>query len=311
MKMRLLQSFKVISPLWVMAVIGAFPFWSQCQPRQFRLPTEVQEASGLYIEDEEHFWWINDSGDGPFLYRTDTSRVLRERIEIPHAFNKDWEDITHDDQGRIYIGDFGNNYHARQNLRIYIWDPQTHHTDSILFNYQDQCDFPPAYRRRNFNMEAFFWHNDSLHLFSKPDQRYKPLATKHYVLPAQPGKYAAVLRDTLDTPHRVVTGAAISPDGQTVALVAYKFTLQWGFIPTSRTTVYLLQDFPAGHFLKGKVSKLPLRSTGKGPTQYEAIDFFDDETLYLGSERTLMYWQQVRRMYIKKYKVKPTRSPEK
>ncbi|MEL6135652.1 MAG: hypothetical protein AAFR59_20015, partial [Bacteroidota bacterium] len=235
------------------------------------------------------------------LYRTDTSRTLRERIEIPHAFNKDWEDLTYDDQGRIYIGDFGNNYHARKNLRIYRWDPHTDQTDSILFNYEDQCHFPPAYRRRNFNMEAFFWHNDSLHLFSKPDQRYKPLATKHYVLPAQPGTYTAILRDTLDTPHRVVTGAAISPDGKTVALVAYKFTLDMGFIPTSRTTVYLLQDFPKGHFLKGHMTKIPLRSTGKGPTQFEAIDFYNDETLYLGSERTLLYWQQARRMTIDRY----------
>ena len=120
MKAILLHTFKTVSPLWLMAILGAYPFWSQAQPRKFRLPIEVQEASGLYLQDSTHFWWINDSGDGPFIYQTDANEDLVQKVKIPNAFNKDWEDITHDAQGRIYIGDFGINYHARSYLPMRI-----------------------------------------------------------------------------------------------------------------------------------------------------------------------------------------------
>src|SRR5262249_23866807 len=54
------------------------------------------------------FWVHNDSGNPPLLFagRSDGQIVRRFRLAVP---NLDWEDITIDDQGHLYLGDIGNN----------------------------------------------------------------------------------------------------------------------------------------------------------------------------------------------------------
>jgi hypothetical protein len=70
----------------------------------------IPEASGIVKSRRyaEIFWVHNDSGNPPLLFaiRRDGRIVKEFRLEVP---NIDWEDITIDDQGHLYIGDIGNN----------------------------------------------------------------------------------------------------------------------------------------------------------------------------------------------------------
>lgn len=138
----------------------AIPLFSFSQnpkiPKRFKLPLELEEVSGLYFQAPDKFWWHNDSGGQPKLYQTDKKGKLTRTIFIEKIQNKDWEDLTHDDEGNIYIGDFGNNKNARQDLKIYIYHPEKKTLDSIVFTYPDQQLFPPPKPQRNFDMEGFF-----------------------------------------------------------------------------------------------------------------------------------------------------------
>ncbi len=274
-------------------VLPLLLFGQDAWKSRFRLPAQLEEVSGLARSGSDSLWWHNDSGHHPRLYLTDGRGNLQTLVEIRKAQNRDWEDLTHDQRGRFYIGDFGNNANRRRNLAIYIFDPHTGQLDSITYRYPDQEAFPPAEARANFNMEAFFWHRDSLHLFSKSRLGNDHYHTKHYVLPAKPGDYTAHLRDSLYLDKRVVTGAAISPDGQSVALLSYWFKPVLGFIPRSKTTVYLLSNYKGTHFLKGKLQayKVP---KGLPPTQYEAVDFLGPKTLLVASENTFLFKQKAR-----------------
>ncbi len=75
-----------------------------------RLDAAIPEASGI-VRSRRHpgiFWVHNDSGNPPLLFavRADGRLVSRYRLAVP---NLDWEDIAIDDQGRLYVGEIGNN----------------------------------------------------------------------------------------------------------------------------------------------------------------------------------------------------------
>jgi hypothetical protein len=68
---------------------------------------------------------------------------------VENTENHDWEDITQDAAGNIYIGDFGNNENDRQNLSILKVDlkdasqKSTKVIQTTTFHYEGQTEFPP------------------------------------------------------------------------------------------------------------------------------------------------------------------------
>lgn len=265
------------------------------QPRKFMLPEALSEVSGLVIAGPDSLWWHNDSGNGSALIRTNARGQIQALLELENIPNRDWEDLTADDQGRIYIGDFGNNANQRQDLRIYRIDLQTKALDSILFTYPDQNAFPPPAQSANFDMEGFFYFNDSLHLFSKNRLHAGNYFTKHYALPASPGVYTAELRDSILLRKRVVTAAAIAPDKQEIALLAYYFKMVLGFIPKTRTSIFFFRDFPGTQFLRGTMTKRRIPHCHL-PSQFEALDYLPDSNLIIASERTPLFRAQGKRI---------------
>lgn len=275
--------------------IPVFSLQAQQAPKKIKLPHILEEASGLYIESPGKLWWHNDSGGEPRLMATDNKGTVTDSIWLDGIQNRDWEDITADDAGNLYIGDFGNNRNQRQDLTIFILNKESGGLDSIRYHYPEQKGFPPAPEAWNYNMEGFFWANDNLHLFSKNRIGQGNDVTRHYVLSDQPGEYAAILVDSLQLDDRVVTAAAISPDGSKAALVAYTFRMKP--FPRSEATLYIFTEFPEDRYLQGTMTTFRLRSWPL-PTQYEAVDFWDNETVLLGSEAVGFRSARARRVKI-------------
>ncbi|MCB9052305.1 MAG: hypothetical protein H6556_22955 [Lewinellaceae bacterium] len=286
-----------------MLIILSIPLLSQDFPKKkkHRLPEELPEVSGLYLASPDSLWWLNDGEHPAELYLTDGKGTLLRKVPVPRAINRDWEDLTADGRGNLYIGDFGNNLNRRQDLAIYIFNPASGKLDSIRFHYPDQQAFPPQARNWNFDMEAFFWFQDSLHLFSKNRLHQGNYYTKHYTIPASPGAYEAVLRDSLYLKKRVVTAAAISPDGQSVALLAYWFKPLLGFIPLTPADIFILTDFTGSRFLDGTL-KRQKAARCFWPTQFEALDYLNPASVWIASERTILYKQKMKMRRLKRGK---------
>ena len=259
--------------------------------KNIKLPPELHEASGLYAANSDSLWWLNDSGNSPDLFITDSKGNLINRVEVPFVENKDWEDLAADDEGNIYIGDFGNNANQRRDLRIYKYNRSTHRLDTIQFFYEDQKAFPPTPPLDRFDLEAMIWYRDSLHLFTKDRTGRGVKYTKHYVLPAMPGTYQARLVDSLALKKRVVTGAAIHPFDKKLVLLTYNYRLFLGFIPFTPTDAYIINDFSDSHFFTGSITKKRVARKIR-PTQFEAIDFILPNLLLTGSERVLFFKQK-------------------
>ena len=265
--------------------------------KQFKLPPILDEVSGLFFTPFGKFIWHNDSGGAPALYQTNGRGQLEKTIRLQNTINKDWEELTADDKGNIYIGDFGNNANRRKNLRIYIYNSKTELVDSISYVYSDQKAFPPALSDMNFDMEGFFWKEDQLHLFSKNKVNVGNYYTKHYTLSDQAGKQTAQLIDSLALKDRVVTAAAISPNEKTIALLAYDYRLRKP-IPYSAASIFLIKNFEGNHFFNGEIYRIAIPKF-VAASQYESIDFIDNETLYIASEKTAFVNQKAKRIKLK------------
>jgi len=266
--------------------------------KKFKLPLIIEEVSGLHYSDSGEFFWLNDSGGEPELYVTDGLGQLKKTIRIEKAKNKDWEELTADDKGNIYIGDFGNNGNKRTGLKIYRYNVQSEKTKTIKFSYPDQKAFPPAPAQMNFDMEGFFWMDGELHLFSKNKVMVGNYVTKHYTLSDKGSPQVATLRDSLALKDRVVTAAAISPNKKTVALLAYDYRKRKP-IPYSVASIYFIRNFNGTDFLNGDVYKVKVPKFIVA-TQYESIDFIDDETVIIASEKTAFIRQKAKRIRLKK-----------
>ena len=276
-------------------LLGCVPFLLFSQVRKIKLPPTLNEVSGLYYAGPDSLWWHNDSGDAPVLYLTNGEGALLKKVDLPQIKHVDWEDITADEEGRLYIGDFGNNYSRRQDLRVYCYDPATESLDSILFRYPDQQAFPST--SISFDTEGFFWHNDSLHLFSKNKVRKSNFVTKHYILSENPGEQIAILRDSIALKKRVVTGATLDRQTGTMALVAYFYKKFLGILPTSKASVFLFRDYPKGRFLQGQFKRKNIACLFAA--QYESIDFVNSRFLYVASEKTLFVKPKAKRVKVK------------
>ena len=242
-----------------------------------KLPAILNENSGMMLWNDL-FWFHNDSHNEPVLYALDTlDNIIKDSIRIYLAKNRDWEDISQDED-YIYIGDFGNNSGKRQDLKIYKIrkTPFYKNNDSyfqpdlIEFKYPDQHIFEFS-RDHNFDCEALFPFRDSLYLFTKNWGDHK---TKLYSIPKAAGNYTATLLDSFDA-GGLITSAAINADSNLVVLLGYDH-YQPFFI--------LLSDFPETQFFKGHKRRIEMpRIYGY---QTEAISFISGNQFVFSSEKT-------------------------
>jgi hypothetical protein len=180
------------------------------------LPAVLNESSGLERDEQGNFWSHNDSGGEPELYHFSEDGTLLHTLKISNAENIDWEDITLASNGRMFIGDFGNNGNDREDLKILIVNINNlnpgfnlRNASTINFSYVEQTAFPPNNNKKNFDAEAMVYKNDSIFIFTK--NRTQPFDGKcyQYYLPAIPGNYQINRSDTLfisgaDVESRVV-----------------------------------------------------------------------------------------------------------
>ncbi len=178
----------------------------------------IEESSGLCPDGKGAFFTMNDDSDS-CLYRFGPSGEDLGSFCLS-ALNEDWEEICRAPDGRIFIGDFGNNFNRRKNLHILIIRPGEEKKPGILhFDYPEQNSFPPINPFHwYFDCEAMVYERDSLWLFTKnKDGRF----TNLYVLPAKKGNYRA--SKIAEIPLQgTVTGAALRPDGKELALLVYR-----------------------------------------------------------------------------------------
>ncbi len=239
----------------------------------------IDECSGI-VQSRRFpgvLWVHNDSGDTARFFAIDAKGALLNEYAVDGARNVDWEDITIDDAGRLYIGDFGNNRNNRRDLAVYVVDEPDPRTPSPLpvhvpvvrripFHYPDQTAFPDS-AHFNFDCEAVFWNAGHLYLLTK--HRSDIQTTLYRLDPAQESEQVAERLGQADI-GSPVTGADCAADGKRIVVLSYQY-------------LHLFERPPQGDdFVAGKAHATLIEGR-----QCEGVCFDGERILFTNEQREI------------------------
>jgi len=238
------------------------------------LPASSQETSGLAYFNAG-LWSLNDTDNPNEIYEIDTlsGEVLRT-VVLDTFRNVDWEEMA-ENASYLYVGDFGNNIGNRRDLRILrvaktALSNDTVDVQEIRFTFSDQTDFSQNPNNHNFDCEAFIYHGDSLHLFTK---NWVDNQTRHYTLSAEPGDHVARLKSTFNA-NGLITAADINEEG-VIVLLGYQGVNNF---------LWLLFDYPGDQFFEGNKRRIELGLVLTNG-QTEGLAFNSNGGGYISAER--------------------------
>ncbi|TDE30325.1 hypothetical protein E0I61_04855 [Flavobacterium ranwuense] len=285
-------------------ILSAFTFLS-CQPDSgtlttvYSLPKKLKEVSGItYSSKSNLLWTVEDSGNANEIYGLNFENgKIEKTITIENTENVDWEDITKDKDGNLYIGDFGNNDNERKDLRIYKIDKKSLAAESVIpayeisFAYPEQKDFPPKKTEMFYDVEGFFEFKNNFYLFTKNRSKGFDGTAFLYKIPNTAGFHQAVLMGEFKTcdnyNHCAITSAAISPDESKVAVLTHD-------------KIFLFESFGGDNFLNGIKTTLELNHF----SQKEAASFIDNDRIFIADEKVKSVGGNVYDVSVKKLKSK-------
>jgi hypothetical protein len=265
----------------------------------YSLPKNLKEVSGIsYSSDTNLLWTLEDSGNANKIYGLTSEGKIKHEVEISGVKNVDWEDITEDQQGNIYVGDFGNNNNDRKDLCIYKIDKLSLSSKEavpaykVTFSYPEQQSFPPKKKEMFFDVEGFFEFKGSFYLFTKNRSKGFDGTTFMYKVANKAGNQVAQKLAEFKTCDNfnncAITSAAISPDQSKVVLLCHD-------------KLFLFENFQNDAFLNGNVKELDLKHN----SQKEAVCFKDNNNLLIADEKTKSIGGNVYTVKISDLKSKP------
>lgn len=242
---------------------------SQKIRKDYPLSKIIEETSGLEIIDDL-FITHNDSGGEPSLYYlSKKGKILNER-KIKSASNTDWEDITKDEK-YIYIGDFGNNFNNRTDLKIFkvpIDRNSKEKNEIISFKYPEQKSFK-VNKKTIYDGEGLISIDNSLIIFTK--NRDKRI-TELYLVSKDPGDYHAKKIGVLNV-ESIVTGADYNEKLKLLVLTSTKKFTKYYLTTIKDFSLNMNQEFEMMTY------EIPI-----GKTQVEAIKIIDNKNFWITSE---------------------------
>ncbi|WP_428742558.1 hypothetical protein [Tenacibaculum sp.] len=256
------------------------------------LPNNLREVSGVQvIPDSNGLWMINDSGNEPELYEVSLKGEIQNILAV-QAKNHDWEAVTSDEEGNLYIADFGNNNNKRKNLVILkikkqeLLEEDAIEVEKIKFSYPNQTKYPPKKKERFFDAESLLYKDGFLYVFTKSRVHNNYGKTVLYRIPSSKGNYTAEYISEMEHCSDVncsITDATISPDRKKIALLTHQ-------------SVLVFTNFQEDDFLSGDMENYSFDHI----SQKEGITFKDNSTLYITDEASKMMSARLYEFSLKK-----------
>ena len=230
------------------------------------LPHTLDEVSGICLsKDKKTFWVIEDSGNEDHIYGISKSGTILKDINLDKSVkNQDWEALTTDSTGNLYIGDFGNNNEKRKTYDIYKITPDNLNSKKPV--PAQKITFKLPVKQKPLDFEAFVVMNNTFLIFSKEKTK-----TSVWNVPNTIGNHIAnyVTSFTFNENDTQVTAAAINDNQNMIALL-------------NHDKVWILRGFTDNTLSYSSMTAIPFEHT----SQKEGVCFYDDNIIYITDERT-------------------------
>lgn len=265
----------------------------------------ISEMSGIVkSRRRDNLYWVhNDSGDSARIFAIDGNgnsvlptyskftfygdepqdgKKQWQGFEVLYANNVDWEDIAVD-ENYLYIADMGNNGNARRDLAIYLVseiDPTASTRSAVIKRlpvvYPEQKEYPP--KNRYYDSESLFVVGGKLYVITKHRgpggflrAPWEAGANLYRLDTSYEDRDNVLTRVDSHLLLTAATGADLSPDGRTLAVI-------------SPSHLYLFRD-PVDDrwFSQSTVRSVPISMHAF--RQVEAITWESDEVLVMTNEQ--------------------------
>lgn len=182
----------------------------------------IRESSGIVASRRfpEVLWTHNDSGHAAELFAIDREGNLLAEFEVAGR-NVDWEDISIDDDGRLYIADIGNNSRERREIRVLVVEEPDPASPVPADPLRPERIFRLRYPEMGaFDAEAFFVHDGRGYLVSK---QFEGSQARLFGFDLANEEAMQTLEPAGELPLRTpVTAADISVDGNWLAVMTVR-----------------------------------------------------------------------------------------
>ncbi|WP_417876297.1 SdiA-regulated domain-containing protein [Winogradskyella sediminis] len=228
-----------------------------------RITEELEEVSAAeFSKNSDLTWVIQDAGNANNLIGLNQNGHIVRNLYITNAKNRDWEDLTSDAHGNIYIGDFGNNNKKRKTFTIYKVNQEDLNAATAT---AERIEFTLPKDQKSEDFESFFIFNDSFYIFSKEHKKFVVLKVKN-----RTGKQVAEVHSkyNLKGKNNKITSADISKDGKTIVLL-------------NHDKLWELSNFKGDDFFSGDIREIEFEHN----SQKEGTCFKTDSTVVITDER--------------------------
>ena len=199
---------------------------------------DINESSGLAASRSNSgiYWTHNDSGDEPLVYAFDATGESRGVFRVAGAKARDWEDMAIGpgptrNQSYLYLGDIGDNDHARAEIVVYrVAEPTLTEADKRSSKDKPRTTVAAEairlqYPDGKFDAETLLVHPTSGNIYIITKVTLRNAVVYEAPAPLAPGKVITMTRiGEIKVPSLLggaLTGGSISPDGRRVALCDY------------------------------------------------------------------------------------------
>jgi len=238
------------------------------------------EVSGIVKDPraDNVFWVHGDSGTDNRIYAINADGELlpdkdSKGVKIKGVKNRDWEDLTIDNTGKIIIGDIGNNCSCRKDQSLIILN----NTSSEMKETKDYSVYDIIYEKPdgflykflNYSMdaEALFWKDGAAYILTK---RFRGRDTKLFTLKnfvkGEDNEFKFVQKIDFDDE---VTGADYA-FGK-LAVLTYK-------------SLWIFNEDETEDFFDGEITRYTFEAE-----QVESVTFLDSDTVIIAEENGDLY----------------------
>jgi len=236
------------------------------------LSKSLKEVSGNeIIVNSDLIWMVNDSGNRSEVFGVNQLGEIEKVVKVI-AKNHDWEDLASDENGNLYIGDFGNNNRKRRKLSILkIENQELLNQDEVAVS-KISFEYPKleGQKKTSYDAEAFFYYQNYFYIFTKSREKKRLGRTLLFKVPNVKGKHVATFISEYSFCNHIdcrITAADISEDGKKVVLLNHQ-------------AIFVLTNFEVHDFFASELTEIPLDHT----SQKEGVCFKDDNTLFITDE---------------------------